>query len=213
MKLVTVDNICLRQGSRTVLEDLSLQVSAGDRIVIQGDNGAGKTSLLKAILGLIPLLSGQISLDGHLVGSRDWQRVRQQAAWVPQNGVLHRFPIAAEETVAVGLAGRRMSRREKISRVDKAMEAAGAAHLKGRCFHRLSGGEQQRLSIARCLAQEARLLLLDEPAAALDSRSRERLLELIDRLPNVSIIAVTHEKDLFTTGNWQLLQLEGGRLC
>ena len=213
MNLMTIDSVHLSRGSRKVLENLSMTVGAGDRIVIRGDNGSGKTSLLKAVLGLLSLDSGAIRLKNQVVGSRGWSAIRSSVAWVPQDGVLHRFPVAAEEAVAVGLAGSRLSRRQRHSRVKDAMESAGAAHLAGRCFHRLSGGERQRLSIARCLAQGAELLLLDEPATALDADSRVRLMDLINGLPDIAMIAVTHEDDLFPSASWRHLRLEGGRLC
>ena len=190
-----------------------MTVGAGDRIVIRGDNGCGKTTLLKAVLGLLPVESGTIRLKDRLVGSRGWNAIRSRVAWVPQDGVLHRFPVAAEEVVAVGLAGSRLSRRQIRSRVEAAMESAGATHLSGRCFHRLSGGERQRLSIARCLAQGAELLLLDEPATALDAESRVRLMALINGLTDIAMVAVTHEDELFPAADWRHLRLEGGRLC
>ncbi len=137
-------------------------------------------------------------------------RVRQ-ATTIP----LVPVAVAAREVAEVGLAGCNMSRRERLLRVDKALEQAGAGHLSGRCFHRLSGGERQRISIARCLAQEADLLLLDEPSAALDAESRERLVKLTDRLADsgITLIIVTHENQLFSREPWKEFRLEGGTLC
>ncbi len=213
MNLLSVNNINLSRGERTVLSGLSLWAEPEDRIVVQGENGSGKTTLLKAILGLLPLQSGEISLAGCTVGSRSWLPLRNKVAWVPQDGLLHRFPVAAEEVVAVGLAGHRMKRRERQKQIAEAMERSGASHLEGRCYHRLSGGERQRISIARCLAQRAELLLLDEPAAALDAESRDRLVTLIERLDGVAVIVVTHEDALFNDNEWQHRLLEGGKLC
>jgi ABC-type Mn2+/Zn2+ transport system ATPase subunit len=213
--ILKIENVTLHRGGRPVLQDISLHINSGDRIVIRGDNGSGKTTLLKAILGLLPLISGTILLKGNLVGSREWKPTRQSAAWVPQEGVLHRFPVSAREVAEVGLAGCNMSRRDRLLRVEKALEQAGAGHLSGRCFHRLSGGERQRISIARCLAQEADLLLLDEPSAALDAESRERLVKLTDSLADsgITLIIVTHENQLFSRGPWKEFRLEGGNLC
>ena len=127
--------------------------------------------------------------------------------------MLHRFPVAAHEVVAVGLAGLRLKPRERDERVRAALEAAGASHLHERCYHRLSGGEKQRISIARCLAQGAELLLLDEPAAALDAESRGRLIALIESLEDKAVVAVTHEDGLFPESRWNHRILTGGRLC
>lgn len=214
-KMLNLEKATLHRGGRPVLRDVSMKVGTGDRIVIQGDNGSGKTTLLKAILGLLPLSSGTIQLQNRLVGSRDWKAIRHSAAWVPQEGVLHRFPVAAHEVVAVGLAGRILSRRERTLRIEEALKQAGALHLANRCFHRLSGGERQRISIARCLAQGADLLLLDEPSAALDAESRERLVGLTEELAERgrTFIVVTHDKELFSKDRWTEYHLEGGKIC
>ena len=213
--ILILEKVTLHRGSRPVLQDISLEVKAGDRLVIRGANGSGKTTLLKAILGLLPHSSGTIRLHGHEVGSRSWKSIRQTAAWVPQEGVLHRFPVAAREVVAVGLSGRIMSRRERSAELDRALEQAGASHLADRCFHRLSGGEQQRISIARCLAQGADLLLMDEPSAALDTASRDRLTGLTDELADTgcTFLVVTHEEGLFSPDQWRYYHLDEGRLC
>lgn len=213
--ILNLEKVTLHRGGRHILQDVSLKVSTGDRIVIQGDNGSGKTTLLKAILGLLPVSSGIIRLQNTVVGSGDWKAIRRSTAWVPQEGVLHRFPVAAREVAAVGLAGRIMSRGERTTRIDEALKQAGAAHLANRCFHRLSGGERQRISIARCLAQGADLLLLDEPFAALDAESRSRLVSLTEELADKgrTFIVVTHDKELFSRDRWTEYRLEGGQIC
>lgn len=213
--ILCLEKVSIQRGGRQILQDVSLEVGTGDRIVIQGDNGSGKTTLLRAILGLLPLASGTIRLQNKLVGSGDWKAIRRGVAWVPQEGVLHRFPVAAREVAAVGLAGRSMSRKERTLTIDEALSQAGAAHLGNRCFHRLSGGERQRISIARCLAQGADLLLLDEPSAALDADSRKRLVSLTEELADKgrTFIVVTHDKELFSKDRWTEYHLEGGKIC
>ena len=213
MQILSVNDVSLVRGGRRILENCSLEVADGERILIQGDNGSGKTSLLRAILGLLPVEKGQILLNGNPVGSRSWRKNRHKLAWIPQEGVLHRFPIAVEEVVSIGLAGTGIRGADLKDRIAWAMNAAGARHLEGRCFHRLSGGERQRVSIARCLAQSAELMVLDEPASALDSASRDRLVCLIESLKGISVVAVTHEASLFSAGSWRRLLLNEGRLC
>ncbi len=213
--MLKLDNITVLRGDRTVLRGVSLQAEAGDRFVIRGDNGSGKTSLLKAVLGLLPIHSGTIRMDGRIVGSREWKSIRRLAAWVPQEGVLHRFPVSAREVTAVGLSGRRVNRRKRNFLIEEALEMADAVHLADRCYHRLSGGERQRISIARCLAQGAEILLLDEPASALDRESRIRLVKLTEDLSDSgkTILAVTHDENLFSRNRWKDFHLEEGRLC
>lgn len=210
--VLNVEHVTLTRGMNTVLKKLSLTVAPGERVVIRGANGTGKTSLLQACLGLLPLDSGRIELHGREVGSPAWRGVRRTVAWVPQEGVAHRFPISTREVVAVGLAKRRMNRRQQSEAIEKALHAFGADHLADRCFHRLSGGERQRVSFARCLAQNAELLLLDEPAASLDRESRGRLVELAETLAESgrAVIAVTHEENLFPRERWKQYRLEGG---
>lgn len=213
--MLNLDKITVLRGGRRVLQDISLQADAGERLVIRGENGSGKTSLLKVVLGLLPILSGTILLNGRIVGSRSWKSIRHLAAWVPQEGVLHRFPVSAREVTAVGLSGRRVNHRERNFLIEEALEMAGAIHLADRCYHRLSGGERQRISIARCLAQGAEILLLDEPASALDKESRSRLVKLTEELSDSgkTILAVTHDEKLFSPDRWTNFHLEEGRLC
>lgn len=213
--MLKIENVTVMRGGRAVLQNISLLMKAGDRLVIRGVNGSGKTSLIKAVLGLMPLTSGTIRLHNQIVGSRSWKSMRHSAAWVPQEGVLHRFPVAAREVTAVGLSGRSISRKERKRLIEEALDMAGAMHLADRCFHRLSGGERQRISISRCLAQGADLLLLDEPASALDSESRERLMVLAEELSDAgkTILIVTHDEKLFSPDRWNQFHLDGGHLC
>ena len=149
------------------------------------------------------------------MGSGEWRNIRNTVAWVPQQGVPHRFPVSAWEVVTVGISGRKIPRREHGDVIHRALESVGAGELAERCFHRLSGGERQRVSIARCLAQGAEILLLDEPASALDAGSRERLVSLTDRLSETgrAVVVATHEKELFPPERWKQFRLESGRLC
>ena len=197
------------------MKEAHLTMVPGDRLVIRGPNGSGKTTLLKAVLGLLPTAKGTILLEDSPVGSAEWKLKRSLAAWVPQEGVLHRFPVAAEEAVAVGLAGQKMNRRQRRDLIHRSLEQVGAGHLAGRCFHRLSGGERQRVSLARCLAQGADLLLLDEPATALDAEGKESLAELVENLAagGRAVLAVTHDSRLFSGGGWRQKTMEEGYLC
>jgi len=213
--ILILENVRVRRGERIVLDGASLAVEQGSRLVIRGDNGSGKTTLLQSALGLLPLESGTIRLDGAPVGTPEWRRRRPLAAWVPQDGLLHRFPLAAWEAVAVGLAGARLRRRDRDARIRRALEDVDAVDLADRCFHRLSGGERQRVSIARCLAQGAEVLLLDEPGTALDAESRKRLVLLAESLSDEgkTFVVVTHDESLFDPARWKEHRLSGGRLC
>lgn len=201
--LLKITGLSVSRGERRVIQSLNLAVNRGDRIIIRGANGCGKTTLLKAITQLLPFQEGEVAYGGKSIG------------WVPQEGVLNRFPIATEEVVMIGMAGQRVPRREKRERVDQAMKLTGCDHLRRRCFHHLSGGEKQRVSLARCLCQRAELLLLDEPASYLDRENRENLdslLQNVQRKTGAAILLVTHEQGLFDREKWKTLFMEEGAL-
>ncbi len=211
--LLNIDQISLVRSGQTILNKLSLTVAEQELVEIHGANGTGKSSLLLAVLGLLPIASGSIEINGYRVGSSDWRKIRRTAAWVPQEGVLHRFPISAQEVVATGLASRRMSCQQKKRTIEQALSISGTAHLDTHCFHHLSAGQRQKVLLARCLVQGASLLLLDEPTAFLDKESRIHFVDLLQSLvkSGLSIIIVTHTGNMFP--DWREYHLEGGRLC
>ncbi|OQX28473.1 MAG: hypothetical protein B0D92_08735 [Spirochaeta sp. LUC14_002_19_P3] len=214
-KLMQIDKITVKRGGQTVLRHLSLSVNPGERVVIRGVNGAGKTTLLRACLGLLPLESGRIKFHGIEVGSREWLNMKRTAAWVPQERVLHNFPVSCREVVAVGLAGYKIKRRKIKEAVDSALRAVGVQHLADCSFHRVSGGERQKVSLARCIVQGADILLLDEPTSSLDGDSRLRLVTLTEQLSRSgrAVVVVTHEQSLFPPEHWREYNLAGGILC
>lgn len=202
--LLKIENLRVDRGERTIIKNLNLTLGRGDRYMIRGANGCGKTTLLKAIAKLLPFQSGRIEYMGNSIG------------WVPQEGVLNRFPIASREVVMIGTATRRINHKERTELVNKMMEVTGSTHLAERCFHHLSGGEKQRISLARCLCQQADLLLLDEPASYLDKESRDNLDNLFKTIQSetgAALMLVTHEHTLFKGGNWETGNMEGGELC
>jgi ABC-type Mn2+/Zn2+ transport system ATPase subunit len=202
--LLTIKDLAIKRGERIIFTGLNLTVNRGDKIMIRGGNGCGKTTLLKAAAGLLPHTEGTISYMGKTMG------------WVPQEGVLSRFPIASREVVTIGTAAHRLSRSTRKKRVEEMMEITGCTHLADRCFHHLSGGEKQRVSLARCLCQEAELLLLDEPASYLDRTSRENLDSLLHKIQDktgAALLLVTHESALFDEDTWTIRNMDGGKLC
>jgi molybdate transport system ATP-binding protein len=178
--------------------DVDLTAEAGTTTVLVGESGAGKTSILRLLAGLDRPAHGLVTVDGRpwvdtgrglLVPP--WERA---VGYVPQDYAL--FPhLSVEENVAFGLDARRLPTAVRRERVRDALAAAGAAGLGGRPPQRLSGGEQQRVALARALAPAPRLLLLDEPLAALDPRTRRavrtELRELLARLSCITVY-VTH---------------------
>jgi len=178
--------------------DVDLAAEAGATTVLIGESGAGKTTILRLLAGLDRPACGVVTVDGHAWLDTDrglllppWRR---EVGYVPQDYAL--FPhLSAEENVAFGLDARRLPPAARRERVRDALARAGVPGLGARRPHQLSGGEQQRVALARALAPMPRLLLLDEPLAALDPRTRRgvrtELRELLGRLPCITIY-VTH---------------------
>lgn len=199
----------------TILDGIGFAVARGEKVIVAGENGAGKTTLLKSILGLVPVSEGLITVLGRVVGSRGWRALRRIVGYVNQESVQVDFPISALEVAEIGMATRRCPRRERRERARHAMRATGTAQLSGRDYRVLSGGEKQRVSIARCLAQQASILLFDEPGAFLDSQSRREIVRIIDELNDregISVVLVTHQPDEIESDGWRRIDLRNGRM-
>ncbi len=189
-------------GGRPVVWDVDARFPAGALSAVVGPNGAGKSTLLKAALGLIPSDAGQALVEGRPVRS-----TRDRVAYVPQREAIDwDFPITVREVVEMGrypTTGwlRRVPRADRAI-VDAALERVGMAPYAGRQIGRLSGGQRQRVFLARALAQEAPVLLLDEPFAGVDARTEAAVLEVLRgvRAEGRSVVVVHH--DLGTVKAW-----------
>ena len=202
-------------AGKQILDNLELDLGRGEQLVVQGENGSGKTTLIRSILGLIPSINGSITIGEEVVGSTGWQKNRVQTGYLNQETIKNNFPITAAEVVAIGLSSQKIPETERAYRVELAMRKTGSFHLKSKLFHQLSGGEKQRVSLARCLCQNARLLLLDEPTSYLDEKGREELGELlIDLSKNEAptMLLVSHDSGWTDQLKWHSKTLKGGKL-
>ncbi|HTO21532.1 MAG TPA: metal ABC transporter ATP-binding protein [Spirochaetia bacterium] len=210
---IRIDGLCLdREGTR-ILRDVSLQVACGERLIVAGPNGAGKTTLLKAVLGMMKAAAGRVLVLGQEVGSREWARGRRRVGYVNQESVQVDFPISAREVVEIGTATLGLRRADRRRRIEEAMAAVGCSDLRGRMYARLSGGEKQKLSLARCLCQDPQLLLLDEPTSSLDPRSRAELMELLRGLNEergITMVMVSHDAQVLSEPAWRIRHMEAG---
>jgi manganese/iron transport system ATP-binding protein len=188
-------NVTLSYGAEPVLRDVNLSLQPGGSVALIGPNGAGKSTLLRAIVGLLPITSGTISVLG-----RSPRHGRIDVAYVPQIDALDpEFPVSAAEVVLMGRYrrigwGRRPNRAER----DTALEALDMVGLVDRATDRfgvLSGGQRQRVLIARAVAQQARLLLLDEPFNGVDASTQVVLLDVLQQLraDGVAVAMSTHD--------------------
>ncbi|NTW83302.1 MAG: ABC transporter ATP-binding protein [Chlorobiaceae bacterium] len=182
-----------------VLDGLSLSVYEGDFIGVVGPNGAGKTTLLRVILGLENCSEGSVKVYGHPPGS-----FPERIGYVPQRLFFDRdFPISTKELVLMGRLSkakmfRQYSKRD-TEKADEAIRTTGLTHLSGRRIGSLSGGELQRALIARALAGEPDLLLLDEPTASVDPEMKTSIYDLLLKLrEKMTILLVTHDTGIIS---------------
>ncbi len=190
MPLLKADNLKLGYGSAPVAENITFSVNKGDYLCVIGENGSGKTTLIKALTGLVKPLSGNIEFG---VGSL-------KIGYLPQQTELQRdFPASVKEIVMSGFAGNGVfhpfySKKEKET-ARRFAERLGISKLWQCCYRELSGGQQQRVLLARALCASGNLLLLDEPAAALDTEAANEMYELISSVnrDGTAVIMVTHD--------------------
>jgi manganese/iron transport system ATP-binding protein len=181
-----------------VVEDVDGTVPAGTSVALIGPNGAGKSTLIRAVLGLVPMVRGSVAVLG-----RPPQASRRQVAYVPQADTLDaEFPVSAFQAVLMGRYPRvgwvRRPGAADRRAAFEALEAVGLAEQASARFGVLSGGQRQRVLLARAIAQEPRLLLLDEPFNGVDARSQELLLAALARLRagGAAVVMATHDLGL-----------------
>ena len=192
---VDVKNLSVRFGDHLALEDVTCSLPAGAYLAILGPNGAGKSTLLKVLLGLLEPTEGEARVFGRRPGDvpPDW------VGYVPQIKTLERsFPALAIELVLTGLLGRWPGRIKPGERQKAmaAMELTGTAHLATRPIGHLSGGELQRVYLARSLARRPRLIMLDEPATGMDIAGESDMyvnLESYQRDTGATLLMITHD--------------------
>ena len=204
--------ICVRYEGRAVVDVSAIEVQRGETLAIMGPNGAGKSTLLR-VLGLLERpQKGTISLGGKLVnGSSNWLALRRRFASVFQDALL--IDATVENNVALGLQLRRVPRADIEERTRRWMQRLGIAGLASRQARTLSGGEAQRVSLARAFAIEPDILLLDEPFAALDPPTREGLFRDLQRLlreNRITTVFVTHtRKEAMRLGDRVAVMIKG----
>ncbi len=200
--LLEIDDLVFGYAGPPLLYGVQVCVRAGEMVGLLGPNGSGKTTLLRLISGVLRPQQGQIILDGRDLANWDRRGIAQRIAVVPQELQVP-FAFTVEQMVALGrtpfisLFGSRTSRDHEIAR--EAMQVAEVDGLAGRVFNELSGGERQRVMVAMALAQQPRLLLLDEPTSHLDIKYQIEMLELVRRLNRergVTVIAALHDLNL-----------------
>ena len=192
--MIEIRNLLIRRGGRNTLEIDSLDIQRGETLTVVGPNGSGKSTLLLALAHLLKPARGDIQFDGKSVNRWNDLEYRRKISFVFQAPLL--IDMTVEQNVALGLKFRGVSKEETQERVGRWIEALGIESLSKRRASQLSGGEAQRVSLARAFVLEPELLLLDEPFAALDPPTHARLLDDLS-----DILKQDHRTAVFVTHN------------
>lgn len=203
-------------GDRRVIDGVSLSVAPREIVALLGPNGAGKTTLLRAALGIVTLQSGEARLGGDTAATLTARQRALRAAYLPQRPQSI-WPVSVEALVALGRyahggAPDRLGARDQAA-VDAAIEACGLSALRKRRMDEISGGEKARAHLARTLAQQAPLLMLDEPTAGLDPAQSLAAAEIIrDQANHGAALLSTHDITLAADVAHRVILLRGGRI-
>ena len=217
--MLGIKGISCGYGKRIVLRDVSFEIHKGEFVGVIGPNGSGKTTLMRAINGFLPLTEGNILLEGEGIGRMMRRELATKMAVVTQapEGVP---PFSVEEFVLLGRIphwGRLqlLETKKDMEVADRVMAMTGIDHLRKRRMRELSGGERQLVFVARALAQEPRLLFLDEPTAHLDIGHQVQIMDLLRQLnreKTLTIVVVLHDLTLASLYCERLILLHEGRL-
>ena len=214
---IEVKNLSFSYADRPVLHDICFSVGRGEFLSILGPNGVGKSTLFRCVLGLLSGYTGQVLVDGADSRSFSVREAARHIAYIPQSS----HPIFNYSVFDIVLMGRtsglstlRSPKKQDAELCRWALEKVGIPHLSDRCFHRLSGGEQQLVLIARALVQKAPILMLDEPTASLDFGNQLLVLEQCRNLARegYTVIQTTHNPEQSYRYSDRILTIQHGRV-
>ena len=216
--MLSVSNLTFAYRKTPVLNGVSFTANEGELLAILGPNGVGKTTLFRCILGDLRRFSGTVALDGTDVKTLSARETARRIAYIPQaHPAAFRFPV--RDVVLMGtthmLSPLSSPKRREEALALAAMEKLGIAPLSDRSFDTLSGGERQLVYVARALAQQAKVLLMDEPTASLDYGNRQTVLSAARSLASdgYTVLLCTHEPQHALDVSDRILALSGGRVA
>lgn len=215
---IEVKDVSFSYDGNPVLEDISFTVEEGEYLGIIGPNGGGKTTLFKVILGLIRPQSGEVRIFGEPLESF---KQRHLIGYVPQRSLSdYYFPATVEEIVRSGRTARlglfRRPSRDDLKAVERVMEITDVAKLRGRLIGQVSGGERQRVFIARALASDPKILILDEPDVGVDVTAQEKFYSFLEDLNStlgITILLISHDIDVVAHQAKTILCLNRRLVC
>jgi putative ABC transport system ATP-binding protein len=205
--VIDVSQVTVRYGDVTAVADVSLTVPPGFVLAVSGPSGAGKSSLLWAIAGAVPLAKGQVQVDELLVTDRQ-AAAAHGVVLIPQGNGLARVMTARENLLIPLLA----AKKDEVDRtIAEALAGVGLEESGDHLVEELSGGEQQRVAVARGIAQQGRVILADESTSELDSTNRERVLDLLhnEARRGAAVIIATHDMAVADRADGHALMDEG----
>ena len=197
--------------SRDALHEISLAIREGERVALAGANGAGKTTLLLALAGALFPHEGDLAVDDIPVSKKTLSALREKVGLVFQNPDDQLFMPTVYDDIAFGLRNKGISEEEIMERIDAMLSWFNVPHLRNRMIHKLSGGEKRLAALAGVLVMKPSLLLLDEPATFLDPKSKRKLIDILNELPQTMLLA-THDLNMAQSICGRAILLREGRI-
>ena len=211
MKMIEFQNVSFSyDGERPVVENLSFTIGNGESVGLIGANGAGKSTIMKLLLGLLSG-QGQILVDGLTVNKQNLPAIRQKIGFVLQDSDNQMFMPTVYEDMIFGPRNYGLSKEETEQRVDAVLNQLGLTALKHRHNHKISGGEKRMAAIATILTMEPETILMDEPSTALDPVNRRTVINTINTLPQTKLIA-SHDLDMILDTCQRVILLSRGEI-
>lgn len=211
--LSAVDLVTGYPGNRYAIRNMTFDIMRGEKVAVIGPNGAGKSTLFKSIVGLLPFTSGEVSIHG-----ADCRTSHDMIGYVPQhNDIDWTFPATVADVVMMGRARKIgwfwRAGRQDWNVIHDLLDRVGMAAFKDRQIGQLSGGQKRRVFIARALAQETDVILLDEPFSGVDVSAEDEIMAVLDRLQGdgITIVLATHDMDMART-RFDRVMLVNGRV-
>ena len=208
--MIEFRNVTFSYGEAPVVENLSFSIKKGENVGLIGANGAGKSTIMKLMLGLITG-SGEIKVDGLPMNKENLGEIRKKIGFVLQDSDNQMFMPTVYEDMIFGPRNYGLSKEETEKRVDAVLAQLGLQDLKHRYNHKISGGEKRMAAIATILAMEPEMILMDEPSTALDPVNRRTVINTINRLPQTKLIA-SHDLDMILDTCQRVILLSHGAI-
>ena len=210
--MITFDNVSFAyESGAPVLRGVSFHIAPGEAVGLIGANGAGKSTIMKLMLGLLPCTEGEIRVDGVRVEKKTLPQIRRTLGFVLQDSDSQMFMPTVYEDMMFAPRNYGLSKEEAEQKVDAVLEQLGLTELKHRHNHKISGGEKRMAAIATILAMEPKAILMDEPSIALDPFNRRTVIRAINGLSMTKLIA-SHDLDMILDTCSRVLLLSGGQL-